>query len=83
MSVDDVIARHELEMKHAELADELVALKASGDRGDRYREVKNELSALREFWRGIRECLKADLERPAVVGDASVDPATVETKGDI
>lgn len=81
-NVDDVLARHELELQNANLEDEMVALKASGDNPERLRAVKAELRELRKFWRGIREWKQATDLAPETV-DGFVSPPTIEAKGDV
>ena len=77
--VDEVRARHELELSNAALEDELVALKASGKDPDRLREVKSELRELRRFWREIRDLSAGE---PAD-GDAVAKPAAVKASGKV
>jgi hypothetical protein len=77
--IDEVRARHELELQNAGLEDELAALKASGDDPTRFREVKNELRELRRYWREIRAAVGA----PPGDGDAAVSPATIEAAASV
>ena len=76
---DEVRARHELELRNAELEAELVALKASGADPERLYFVKQELRDLRRTWREIRDLFGFQIEDGAAVAV----PATIEASASV
>jgi hypothetical protein len=71
--LSEVKARHKLELRVAELEDELVSLKKSGKTPDRLRSVKNELRQLRQESREARD----------VAGPGTATPSTIRASASV